>query len=600
PEVTSAAVTPQVSVTDQTATTVSMRLDGEPFTAGSVVDAEGTHTLAVTATDAVSWTATKNVTFTIDRTAPSLVFRENGQLVTTSLTRHKDVAIDIAATDVHGVATSSATLNGAPYNSGTPITADGTHLLVASAIDRAGNAATAQLTIVIDKSKPAVSITDVPEITKAAVTPRITTTAGTLAATLNGNPFAIGSTIDAEGEYTLVATATDDRGNTSSASVTFIIDRTAPTVTLTDAGENVSSSIARNRDVAIVVAASDAHGVASLTSTLDGAAYTSGTIISSERMHALLVRAVDRAGNEATAELSILVDKTAPVVTIDAIAELTKEHVTPRITATEGTLAVTLNGSAYVIGTPIDAEREHTLVATATDAVGNSGSATAIFTIDRTPPSISFTEAGEAVAGSLTRNRDVAIAIAANDASGIASVQSTLDGAAYTSGTAISSEGTHSLAVRAVDRAGNEATAQLSILIDKSGPVVAIHDVPALTKNNVTPRIVASEGTISATLNGAPFTPGATIDLEREHTLVATVTDAVGNTGSATATFTIDRTPPALSLTEAGQIVSGSIGRNRDIAIAVAASDAHGVASLNATLDGAAYASGTSIASEGT
>ncbi|HYO79566.1 MAG TPA: hypothetical protein VE010_24080, partial [Thermoanaerobaculia bacterium] len=88
PEVTSAAVTPQVSVTDQTATTVTVRLDGAPFTAGSVVDAEGTHTLAVTATDAVGWTATKNVTFTIDRTAPSLVFRENGQVVTTSLTRH--------------------------------------------------------------------------------------------------------------------------------------------------------------------------------------------------------------------------------------------------------------------------------------------------------------------------------------------------------------------------------------------------------------------------------------------------------------------------------------------------------------------------------
>ena len=51
----------------------SALLDGAPFTSGSVVGAEGGHTLTATATDAAGNTASLTRHFTIDKTPPQFV-----------------------------------------------------------------------------------------------------------------------------------------------------------------------------------------------------------------------------------------------------------------------------------------------------------------------------------------------------------------------------------------------------------------------------------------------------------------------------------------------------------------------------------------------
>ena len=66
-------VTPVITVTDVTAVTQTMTLNGEPFVSGMVVSSEGDYTLTVQAVDAVGHRTSKILDFYIDTTAPAIV-----------------------------------------------------------------------------------------------------------------------------------------------------------------------------------------------------------------------------------------------------------------------------------------------------------------------------------------------------------------------------------------------------------------------------------------------------------------------------------------------------------------------------------------------
>src|SRR5258708_33469443 len=93
-----------------------------------------------------------------------------------------------------------------------------------------------------------------------------------------------------------------------------------------------------------------------------------------------------------------------------------------------------------------------------------------------------------------------------------------LDGADYTTLASISTDGTHTVSVHALDAAGNTADGQVSILIDKTPPVVAFYengtklDPTTLQKFNHLPAIeikvtdAQTAPSYTATLDGAPYT----------------------------------------------------------------------------------------------
>ncbi|WP_165921291.1 hypothetical protein, partial [Paenibacillus albiflavus] len=99
-------------------------------------------------------------------------------------------------------------------------------------------------------------------------------------ATLNGSAFISGSTVSAEGDYTLVVT--DAAGNVTT--VSFTIDKTAPVVSgVTNGGlYNVNKTITFNEG----------------TATLNGSAFISGSTVSAEGDYTLVV--TDAAGNVTT------------------------------------------------------------------------------------------------------------------------------------------------------------------------------------------------------------------------------------------------------------------------------------------------------------
>ena len=205
-------------------------------------------------------------------------------------------------------------------------------------------------------------------------------------------------------------------------------------------------------------------------------------------------------------------------------------------------------------------------------------------TIDTTAPAETFastigtnTGATSTIAsGGLTKDNTLALSGTVSDASGVSSVQvydgATLLGTATVSAgtwsytTAALADGSHSFTANATDTAGNSTTtAAVTATIDTTAPVVTENlasdtgviverqdhlerhpdrsgDPNAVVHFTVDGNPIA--GTATANASGTwTFTPTGLSD--GSHTIVASETDAAGNTGSTSFTFTLDTTAPA-------------------------------------------------------
>ncbi|MEO8381785.1 MAG: Ig-like domain-containing protein, partial [Acidobacteriota bacterium] len=658
-------VVPSFTAEDQTATTLSATVDGQTFTSGGLVPDERTHRLVVSATDAVGWTSSVTRDFIIDRTPPLLVFSDGTESLGPSALRNRDTAVGVTAQDANGIAAVNATLGGAPFVPGTLITAEGAHALAATAVDRAGNPAQAQLALLIDKTPPSVTVTDgdVPLLTglltRANVVPRIAVndlTATTLDAKLDDAPFASGTLVDSERRHTLTVTVTDAVGwTTTLAPIVFTIDRTPPRVTITsptpeqrvgassvevtgDADDAVrvfvngveavidpSTRIFRRANVPLleganplVATGTDAAGnegraearvhldtrapellVASpapnvclatgevvvrgtvrdaatirvrandgvpVTATLAGAEWTATVPLPSEGRIVLLVEAEDEGGHAAAVTVPVIVDRTKPAVTISEgasplTATLFNRPISPLVSVSDADggarLSLTLNGNPFSAGSVLGDDGTYVLRATATDCAGNVQSEERSFTIDRTPPRIeSIAPADGATVGTrppLTGTLSEPATLI-DEATGTAA---TVSGVSFTISSTLT-EGLNERTFVATDPAGNTSRTPYSLRVKSDAPVVEIVErglpIPAAALYNrvLAPLVRVNDpaATITATLNGQPFTSGTEIGADASYTLEATATDTFGHVSDrASATFTIDRTPPRIDIT---------------------------------------------------
>ena len=142
-------VAPVVTVTSASLAGRTTLLDGQPFADGTAVDEEGAHLLRIEATDTSDRTTVKEIAFTIDLTDPVVVIGgvTEGSLYETAVTPV------ITVTDSNPD-TTTITLNGAPYTSGTPIGGDGDQSLKVVATDKAGRSETAVVVFTVDTAPP--------------------------------------------------------------------------------------------------------------------------------------------------------------------------------------------------------------------------------------------------------------------------------------------------------------------------------------------------------------------------------------------------------------------------------------------------------------
>jgi RHS repeat-associated protein len=588
-------VIPSFQANDPLLDTVTATLNGQSFTSGNHVAAEGSYELIVTARDLADNSTVSVVHFTIDVTPPTITVTG----IADEELRNAPATIVYSASDTH-LDTVTAALDSVSFASGGTVSSEGDHSFAISAMDRAGNSMTRSIQFTIDSSAPAIAISGVTEgqMSKTALVPTIVITdahPGSSTIRLDGVDFVSGSQVSAEGIHTLTADSTDLAGNSAGRQVQFTIDMTAPQIALTGVTDGQMS----RTPVTPVFSVTDTY-LQSTTATLDGQSFASGTAVSSEGQHTLAISASDQATNSTVRQVVFTIDTTPPVLQISGVAngEIRNSAVSITFSASDahlGQVTATVDGSPISTGTSVSSEGDHVLVVTAVDEAGNSSSENRAFTLDFTAPVLSI----NGIANGDRRNSAVTITYSASDLHP-KSVNATLNETAFATGTTVSTEGAYTLVVTAEDLAGNTATEQRVFQLDFSAPSIAITGVSdgQYSRNPLTIEYQVLDPlleTITATLNAESFASGTTVSAEGGYDLVVQAEDFAGNTANASVHFTIDFTPPSVSITG---VTDGEL-RNSPATISFEATDAN-ADTLAAVLDDVtALTSGGTVSAEG-
>jgi hypothetical protein len=198
------------------------------------------------------------------------------------------------------------------------------------------------------------------------------------------------------------------------------------------------------------------------------------------------------------------------------------------------------------------AEGSHTFAVHGTDILLEQGpDATYSWTIDTTPPTLtvpaSFTVE--------TNGASATVTYTATSSEGAPSC-SPASGASFPLGTT-------TVTCTATDAAGNSASASFQVTVaDSTPPTVSITSAPTgiVASRSASVSFTASDGTTTCRLDGGAFSPcssPATYSglADGAHAFVVHAQDASGNSAEATAEWTVDATPPTLSLPGSAIIV---------------------------------------------
>jgi hypothetical protein len=334
-----------------------------------------------------------------------------------------------------------------------------------------------------------------------------------------------------DGEHTWSVVQIDGSKTTSAGSITVTVSTADAAITLaTTAGDNVLNASEQSAGFTLSGASKNLAQGTALTVTLNGKTYAAevgadgawSVNVPAADAQALgdgtwtvNVSGKDAAGNTVSGSQTIGVDTTAPTVSVDTLAQdniiNAAEHnqpltLTGKTNAEAGQIVtVTLNGKNY------------------NATVGSDGT--------------------------------WSVTLAASDVQAL-------------------NEGNHTLTVNVSDKAGNGASVTADFTVDTAAPVVTIHTVAGDDILNISEQgqahIISGQASgaaagdvVTLTLGGQTFTgvvladgswsvgvPASVLGAlgEGSHTISVSVTDAAGNTGSATHGITLSGHPPEFTI----------------------------------------------------
>lgn len=498
--------------------------------------AEGSHTFQVKATDAVGQedASPAMVTWTIDTTPPNTVFVSAPPPLTNSSTANFDFDSDDPTSSYECRLDAAPTFTPCSDPATFSGLSSGSHALDVRAIDAAGNvdATPATANWDVDLTPPDTSILSNP--------PALTNNpSATFTFTETEFPTAFECQLDSgswsgctspmnypavsEGAHTFQVRGIDPAGNAdpTPASFSWTLDTTPPDTTITaDPGASTSSTSA-------TFAFTSNEGTVTYECSLDGGAFSACTSPASYSSlavgaHTFAVRASDPFQTDPSpAAFAWTIDQTPPDTSFASTPSDPSNQNPPVFTlsSTEaGTFECRLDGAGVftscaaspVLGTL--AEGSHTLDARAVDGAGNTDATPASFTwvIDTTPPDTT------ASIGAYTNTTSATITLGSNEAPSV-TYECKLDSGAFAACTSPATffgltDGVHSIAVRAIDTAGNvDATpASRNWTQDTQPPTVTILSGPIGTDPSVDVDFTFSStepGTFDCQMDGGGFFP---------------------------------------------------------------------------------------------
>ena len=192
-----------------------------------------------------------------------------------------------------------ATLNGVNYTGGS-VSAEGVYNLFIRATDGI-NVVYKTMQFSIDLTPPQINILG---FTDGDYSPMvlpyvkvIDENLATINLKLDGIDY-VEDPVRTEGQHTFTAVATDNAGHQTTASATFTIDHTNPTINI----QGLTDGTIYTGSVTPTININDLN-LASTNILLDGNTYNSGTPITNTLHHNLTINATDKAGNQATQEI---------------------------------------------------------------------------------------------------------------------------------------------------------------------------------------------------------------------------------------------------------------------------------------------------------
>ncbi|MBU9831582.1 Ig-like domain-containing protein [Rahnella sp. FC061912-K] len=383
-----------------------------------------------------------------------------------------------------------------------------------------------------------------------------------------------------DGDATVSVSVTNLAGNSASAANTVEVDTAAPTLTIdTLAGDNVLNSAEAGADV-VVSGTTNAEAGQQVTITLNGKTYTADVAADgtwrttvpaadagaiTDGTYTVSASVSDVAGNTTGATGSLLVDVTAPVVTINTIAGddviNLSEHAQAQVisggstgTVSGNTVTVVIDGNTYTtvvdasgnwsVGVPASvisgiSDGTYTVSVSITDSAGNTGSQTHDVTVDTGLPGLSIDAISQDnVLNAIEKGEDLTISGTGTNLSEGTQVTVTLNGVTYTaqiaagvwsltvpaSALAALGEANYSVTASANSAIGNNITESANLLVDTSLPSVIINAVAgddvinaaeAAADQTLSGRVTnAAEGdTVTITLGGKTYEANVQADL---------------------------------------------------------------------------------------
>lgn len=602
------------SSSDKTGAAFECELDGSGWSACTSAKSysglsDGSHTTrfrAVYAALADQTPVTR--TWTVDTTPPAAP-----DLTVPRYTNDTTPAIDFTAepnstvtiyVDGLAVGTSTADADGnGSFTLPTPLS-EGDHAVQATAADGVGNvsAVSTASTLTVDLTTPAAPTVTSPTDGTVTADPRPEldftgepfgridvyvdgAKVGSVTADNLGHATYTRGTDLTDGGHTVTATTTDRAGNTGpdSAATRFTVDTikpNQPVITAPAEGTHTNDTTPAVTFGAEPGAYVDLYAGGTLLGSATADADGNGSITVSPALadgpYDFVVRATDAAGNvsDDSEPVNVVVDTAAPAapaVTAPADALVTRDTAAAVVLTGEpgadlevdvdGTIAhVVLDGSGdgtlHVAG-PL-ADGPHTVRARATDAAGNTGpwSADTTWTVKTSthaaltgPPAGPTASAAQTVAYTGEPGATYEILV-----DGHVVATGTIDGSGQGSVALPSAlaDGSHTLAVRVTDVAGNVDSHSTTVDVDTSAPApVRFTTAPAEQSSQSSPTFAfAGEagGTLECALDNGAWTACASLhDLaDGPHVLRVRVRDAAGNASIPQPyAWTVDTTPPA-------------------------------------------------------
>ena len=309
----------------------------------------------------------------------------------------------------------------------------------------------------------------------------------------------------ADGMYQNFLSLSGSPGVFTIATVNVVVDSTNPAVSILAPGSGAHVK----GTVTLQAAFADANGAATVSFTAGAASgamtkdpvtglwtATWATTGTTDGAATVAVTATDAAGNVAVVTRSVVVDNTAPVAVITSPADgaFLSGSAVIGFVATDANLdAATLaidtasfivSGASRTIDTTGIADGTYAMTLTVTDMAGNQASDSASVTIDNTAPTVSIS------VPSASANFRVAATItwSASDAN-LDKVSLTIDGetrdvsgtTSFAWDTTTIADGSHTIEVQAVDKAGNARTATVTVTTDNKAAAAAAAQVAGLT-----------------------------------------------------------------------------------------------------------------------